>query len=46
VQMPSNCLTINSTYSCTLCNYGYYLSNGYCLHCDVALGTVILWLFS
>lgn len=46
VPYPSNCLQISATYLCTLCSHGYYLSSGYCLPCDVQIGTVILLIFS
>ena len=41
---PSNCLEIKTPVSgaleCTLCEYGYYLTNGFCKECSVELGTL------
>lgn len=44
--MPANCVALAADYTCKLCSYGYYIYYGYCVPCNVELGTVILRLFS
>lgn len=44
VAYPSHCLDVEvvdtNSVSCLLCEHGYYLSNGICLECSVAKGTL------
>ena len=44
--MPANCIALATDNTCKLCAYGYYIYQGYCVQCNVELGTVNICLYS